>query len=289
MKLIIQPDAGLTPLLQAIDRARRTIDIVIFRFDRADIARALEAAVKRGVTVRALIAHTNRGGEKRLRKLEMELLNAGITVARTADDLPRYHGKMMLVDSMLYVFGFNYTKLDIEKSRSFGIATRDVRLVKEAAALFEADRVRQPYSPGYDRLVVSPETSREILTAFLRKAKKQLLIYDAQVSDNAIQGVIRDRVRAGVEVRIIGKLEKDLSGVEVRKLVPLRLHVRAMVRDGATVFVGSQSLRRLELDGRREVGVVLKDARLARQIQAVFEADWAKSAPSKSEPAAAAG
>jgi phosphatidylserine/phosphatidylglycerophosphate/cardiolipin synthase-like enzyme len=289
MKLIIQPDAGLAPLLQAIDRARKSIDIVIFRFDRAELAKALKAAVKRGVTVRALIAHTNRGGEKRLRKLEMELLDAGITVARTADDLPRYHGKMMIVDSMLYVFGFNYTKLDIEKSRSFGIATRDVRLVKEAAALFEADRVRQPYSPGYDRLVVSPETSREILTAFLRKAKKQLLIYDTQVSDNAIQGVIKDRVRAGVEVRIIGKLEKDLAGVEVRKLVPLRLHVRAMVRDGAIVFVGSQSLRRLELDGRREVGVVVKDARLARQIQTVFEADWAKSAPSKSEPAAAAG
>src|SRR5919107_690166 len=127
------------PLLKAVRKARKTIDIVIFRFDRVELEKALEAAVARGVVVRALIAHTNRGGEKSLRRLELRLLNAGVTVARTADDLPRYHGKVLLVDDSLYVFGFNYTKLDIEKSRSFGIMTRDKRLFKEACALFEAD------------------------------------------------------------------------------------------------------------------------------------------------------
>ena len=94
MKLIIQPDDGLTPLLKAVRRARKTIDIVIFRFDRVELEKALEAAVTRGVVVRALIAHTNRGGEKSLRRLELRLLDAGVTVARTADDLPRYHGKI---------------------------------------------------------------------------------------------------------------------------------------------------------------------------------------------------
>ena len=58
--------------------------------------------------MRALIAHTNRGGERNLRKLELRLLEAGVTVARTADDLTRYHGKMMIVDDTLHVFGFNY-------------------------------------------------------------------------------------------------------------------------------------------------------------------------------------
>ena len=47
MKLIIQPDDGVTPLMKAIRRARKTIDIVIFRFDRLELERALEAAVTR--------------------------------------------------------------------------------------------------------------------------------------------------------------------------------------------------------------------------------------------------
>jgi cardiolipin synthase A/B len=285
VKLIIQPDDGLMPLLKAIRRARKTIDIVIFRFDRIELERALEAAVTRGVIVRALIAHTNRGGEKSLRRLQARLVDAGVTVTRTADDFPRYHGKLLVVDDALYVFGFNYTKLDIEKSRSFGVMTRDRRMVKEAGALFDADCARQPYSPAYPRLVVSPETSRELLTAFIREAKKQLLIYDAQLSDTLMHRVLQDRLRAGVEIRVIGHLEKHLAGAECRRLLDLRQHVRAIVRDGTACFIGSQSLRKLELDGRREVGVIVTDPRIAKRVQAVFEADWAQAGtPAKPQP-----
>ena len=282
MKLITQPDDGATPVIKAIDKARKAIDIVIFRFDRSDIEKALHDAVKRGVVVRALIAHTNKGGEKHLRKLELPLLDAGATVARTADDLTRYHGKMMIVDNTtLHVYGFNYTKLDIDKSRSFGIVTRDRRLVSEAIKLFEADALRQTYSPSHRRLVVSPENSRAVLTDFIKGARQQLLIYDAQVSDNAIQKVLQERADAGVEIRIIGTLEKSLSGVKVRKLSDQRLHVRAIIRDAREAFIGSQSLRRLELEGRREVGVIIKNGGIVRRIQAVFEADWRKKSRKK--------
>ena len=275
MKLIIQPDDGITPLVKAVRNAKRRVDILIFRFDRSELEKALEAAVSRGVSVRALIAHTNRGGEKILRKLELRLLDAGVSVTRSADDLPRYHGKMMLVDDTLHVFGFNYTKLDIEKSRSFGVATKDKRLVKEATALFEADCARQSYSPAHDRLVVSPESSRAVLAAFIKKARKQLLIYDAKVSDRLMLRLLAERAKTGVEIRMFGKVGKGASGVEARKLPDLRLHVRAIIRDGSAAFMGSQSLRKLELDGRREVGIIIRDARVARKMQAVFETDWA--------------
>jgi cardiolipin synthase A/B len=279
VKLIIQPDEGITPLLQAVKRAKQSIDIVIFRFDRPELEKALAAAVARGVTVRALIAHTNRGGEKNLRKLEMRLLAAGVIVARTADDLTRYHSKMMIVDGTLHVLGFNYTRLDIERSRSFGVVTSDKPLVKEAASLFNADCTRQTYTPGHDRFVVSPESSRKLLTAFLGKAKTQLLIYNVKISDRMVLRTLEERHKAGVEIRVIGKVEKGLSGVETRKLAGLRLHVRAIVRDSSAVFVGSQSLRKLELDGRREVGVIVNDSKAAKKIQSVFESDWVASKP----------
>src|SRR6476620_10258515 len=148
MKLIVQPDAGIAPIVTAIKQARKSVDILIFRLDRLEIARALEAAVARGVRVRALTAHQNRGDTKSLRKLEMNLLEAGVTVSRTADDLVRYHGKMMIVDSrILHVYGFNFTALDIQKSRSFGVITKNQKLVKEASRLFEADFDRHPYKP----------------------------------------------------------------------------------------------------------------------------------------------
>src|SRR4051794_32976082 len=122
MKLIIQPGDGVSPLVKAIADAKKSIEILIFRFDRVEIEHALVNAVGRGVEVRALIAYTNRGGEKSLRALEMRLLAAGVTVSRTADDLIRYHGKMMIVDEQdLYLMAFNFTDLDIEDSRSCGV------------------------------------------------------------------------------------------------------------------------------------------------------------------------
>ncbi|CAN5837643.1 hypothetical protein BH18ACI5_BH18ACI5_13680 [soil metagenome] len=281
MKLIIQPEDGLAPVVRTVRKAKKSIDIAIFRFDQTELEEALGAAVDRGVVVRALIAHTNRGGEKTLRKLELRLLRAGVMVARTADDLPRYHGKFMVADGVLHVFGFNYTKLDIEGSRSFGLITSDAKVVKEAVSLFEADSTRQPYAPSHARLVVSPETSRARLAGFIKAAKKQLLIYDEQVSDNAIQKILQERATAGVEVRVLGKVEKNLEGIERRKLARYRLHVRAIIRDGAAVFVGSQSLRKLELDGRREVGLIIINTKIAKKMMAVFDADWEASAQGK--------
>src|SRR5262245_5147086 len=165
----------------------------IFRLDRKQIEKALEAAVKRGVAVRTLIAHTARGGEKELRRLEQRLLEIGATVSRTADDLVRYHGKMMIVDrSQLYVLGYNLTRIDIDKSRSLGIATRKRDLVAEALKLFEADFDRKPYQTSAPYLLVSPVNSRDRLSAFIRKARRQLLIYGV-VTDRRMVHLLNER------------------------------------------------------------------------------------------------
>ena len=283
MKLITQPDDGIAPLLVAIKKAKKTIDIVIFRFDRMELEKALAAAVGRGVVVRALVAHTNRGGEKRLRRLEMAFLQSGVAVCRTADDLTRHHGKMMIVDGELYVLGFNYTELDMNRSRSFGIVTREASLVKAASALFQADSTRQPFEANHKHLVISPETTRKLLTEFIKGAKKELLIYDEKVSDKAMLKLLRERVAAGVEVKVIGKVVPPVPGIETVKSPRLRLHVRAMVRDRKLAFVGSQSLRRPQIDGRREIGVIAPNEKIAATLARVFDQDWS-DAVVKPEP-----
>ena len=42
MNLIIQPEAGLAPVVKAIKRARQTVDLAIFRIDREEIDKALD-------------------------------------------------------------------------------------------------------------------------------------------------------------------------------------------------------------------------------------------------------
>ena len=275
MSLIVEPDDGIGPVVSAIHRAKTSIDIGIFRLDRGDIAKALRAAATRGVRVRTLIANTNRGGAGRLRQLEQDLLKTGASVRRTDDDLRRYHNKMMIVDrTTLYVLGFNYTALDVDKSRSFGIVTKKRALVQEALRLFEADSLRQPYTPRLKAFVVSPVNARAGLAAFLKGARKQLLVYDPKLTDAAMIRILHERLSVGVSVRILGKLGKRGVGLSAERFPGKRLHVRAIVRDGAQAFVGSQGLRQLELDGRREVGLIVTDRKVVARMTAVFEADW---------------
>ena len=283
MNLIIQPEAGLAPVVKTIKRARRTVDLAIFRIDREEIEKALGAAVQRGVRVRVLVAHTNRGGEGRLRKFEQRMLEAGVTVTRTGDEFVRYHGKYMIVDDTLHLFAFNLTTADTTRSRSFGVSTRDTSAVREALTLFDADCSRQPFGPKKSPLVVSPETAREALTSFVKGARRQLLIYDVNVQDPAFVKLLKAQAAAGVDVRVIGKFKGSGDAIGVRPLKSLRLHARAIIRDGSRAFVGSQSLRRPELNQRREVGVVITNAAVARKLRDVFEADWLESAASKEE------
>jgi phosphatidylserine/phosphatidylglycerophosphate/cardiolipin synthase-like enzyme len=289
VKLIVQPDDGIAPLVAAVKSAKKTIDIVVFRFDRRELETALKAAVDRNVAVRALIAYTNRGGDKNLRKLERRFLEAGVIVARTADDLSRYHGKMMIIDDrVLYLLSFNFVHLDIDESRGFGIVTKNAKFVRESRKLFEADAARQPYTAGLNTFLVSPLNARKELSAFIKKARKQLLIYDPQITDPQMIRLLQDRVKAGVDVRIIGRVAKRGSDLKAAPLTTMRLHTRTMIRDRHQAFVGSQSLRNAELSSRREIGLIVRDPKVVNSLLAVFEKDWtSKNLAGDQEPARA--
>jgi phosphatidylserine/phosphatidylglycerophosphate/cardiolipin synthase-like enzyme len=284
VKLIIEPEAGVGPLLAAIARAKKSVEIAIFRFDRRDIEIALKAAAAaKRVGVTAVIAFANRGGEQNLRRLESRFLDAGIIVARSASDLSRYHGKYILIDRReLYVLSFNFTHLDIGHSRGFGIVTTNPNWIREAIRLFEADCTHTPYVPARktDTFVVSPTNSRKVLGAFLQGAKTQLLIYDPKISDPEMLRILHDRAKAGVEIKVIGTVA-GRPGFDVQKLGGTRLHTRTIIRDRHQAFVGSQSLRRAELDSRREVGVIVRDAPVVRKLIETFEGDWTSTSARK--------
>ncbi len=288
MKLLVQPQDSVTPLIRGIDTAKKSVEIVIFRFDRREVEQALRKAVSRGVFVHALIARTNRGGEENLRKLEMRLLDSGVTVARTSDDLLRYHDKFMIIDrTTLYLMAFNLTYLDIERSRSFGIITKNNRMVQEAIKLFESDIKRQTYTPGLSSFVVSPVNARLQLSNFIRGAKRELLIYDPHISDRSMIRLLEERARAGINLQIIGRVTRVSAKLPVRKSLGFRLHTRTIIRDRSQAFVGSQSLRQVELDARREAGLILRDSKVVARLIKIFEDDWATAqtqAPQKDEP-----
>jgi cardiolipin synthase len=208
----------------------------------------------------------------------MRFLEAGITVGRTADDLIRYHGKIMIVDRRtLYLLSFNFVHLDIDHSRSFGIVTKSAKVVQEAVKLFETDLNRQTYIAGSNALIVSPANARKEISTFIKHARKQLLIYDTKIADKQIMKLLEAHAEAGLDIKIIGSISARGAKLEVRPLTSMRLHTRTIVRDGSQAFIGSQSLRQPELDLRREIGIIVRDPSVVKSLTSTFEEDWLAS------------
>ena len=82
------------------------------------------------------------------------------------------------------------------------------------------------------------------------------------------------------------RLRGKEGDIDTRSLATMRLHVRAIVRDGTRAFVGSQSLRTDELESRREVGLIITNPAVARKLLQIFDADWADSGKRKAKKAA---
>jgi phosphatidylserine/phosphatidylglycerophosphate/cardiolipin synthase-like enzyme len=110
-----------------------------------------------------------------------------------------------------------------------------------------------------------------------------VLVYDVNIQDPESTKLLKQLAADGVDVRVLGKFKGAGDTIGVRPLKPLRLHARTIIRDGSRAFVGSQSLRRPELNQRREVGVIITNVAVARKLRDIFEADWLDSAASKEE------
>ena len=121
---------------------------------------------------------------------------------------------------------FNFTNPDIERSRSFAVITDDKDIVREAIQLFDADSKRLAYTPQLDTFVVSPVNERKLLSEFIKGAKTDLLIYDPAVTDPAMGRILDERAKAGVRIRLLGRLSQKCRAWKCTRCLCDCIHAR---------------------------------------------------------------
>jgi cardiolipin synthase A/B len=281
VSLIIQPGDSFFPIVGAIDSATQSIKMTIFRMNDPIVKDALRNAVIRGVKVQILVAIDSKGWIKRNKKLTEDLAKLGVEVkAQRADKdkIRRYHYKFMLVDhSHSMILTFNPTQKNLHYTRDFGVIIRDEEITEELRRLFDADWNKQKFTPATSPLVISPYNSRERLIQLLKSATHSIRILDAKINDTEVVGVLAKQAAAGIDIKIISRLSdlpNLLPNLEVRKLARYKLHAKCIVVDGKRFFLGSQNLRAVSLDQRRELGIIIEDHAIAARIERVFTEDW---------------
>jgi phosphatidylserine/phosphatidylglycerophosphate/cardiolipin synthase-like enzyme len=281
LSLIIQPGDSFFPLVDAIDSATHTIKMTIFRMNDPIVRDALSYAVARKVKVQALISMMSKGWTRRNKKLAEDLSKLGIQVRvprSRKEKIKRFHYKFMTIDDVLsLILTFNPTQKNLHYARDFGVLLRDHEITTELNRLFDADWHGQVFRPEPLPLVISPYNSREKLLDLIGSANRTIKIMDAKVQDQEILGLLLRKAAAGCEVKLISRdiyYDEVVPNFHVRALARYKLHAKCIITDGARFFVGSQNLREVSLDRRREVGIITEDPAMARRIERVFDEDW---------------
>jgi len=280
-ELIIEPEAGRKPLLDAIQHANNAIDVVIYGFTDEILRDALLAAQQNKKTIRILIEpHPYRNETENdftIRTINQNNLH----YANPAFQLT--HQKTIIIDqNTAYILTFNFTHSSFKKQRNFAIKITDPNTVQEIEQVFNADWQHQNTETHQATLVWSPVNSREKLMQLLRSATTSIDIYSENLTDYKTIGELAKAARRGIIVRILSsKLprEKALNyinnaGVQIQKSTDLEIHAKVIIIDHNKALLGSMNLTQPSIEKNRELSILTTDETVIQQLENTFNHDW---------------
>jgi len=295
-RLIVQPDDGAEPVLELIAAAKKSLRTTQFTLDDERFVDAIVAAHRRGVKAQVMLNPHKSSGERANDATFDRLKRAKVAVQWTNPRFPVTHQKSLLIDAQLGLIAtFNLSEKYFGETRDHGVITEDPVHLKVMNQAFEADWKRAAFhpEPGSD-LIWSPDNARLRVAEFIDEARHQLDIQHPKFVDAPIVDRIAAARARGVHVRLLCGGKHGLSPwdvadtfsslrilerleVKVRRQKHLKLHAKLVLADGRRALLGSMNIDRSAFDVRRELGVVLSDEGIVKQLGELFEHDWHKA------------
>lgn len=299
-RLIVEPDEGRAPFLDAIRSARTSITLTTYQLSDGQLVGALQEARQRGVKVRLQYNYYSFADYT----ADPNAWAVGQLTAAGAEARPgqKYflvtHEKAMVVDGgTAYVMGLNFAKSYFSGTRDFGYVTSDPVLVGEITRFFEADWTGVPAVPAAEGLAWSPVNARAKMTALVDNARRTLDIYNELALDKKMLAAMCAAARRGVKVRFInaaahpkeegkedpnkpGREQLAAAGVKVKVITSPFIHAKAILADNgspaAKAYIGSGNFSAVSFDRNRELGVISSEKQVLDSLQKVFDQDWAR-------------
>lgn len=295
-RLIVLPDDTARPLIDALDGARRSVNIRMFLFTDPDMVQAVKAAEKRGVKVRVMLNPQRRDGSAENEQTRKALADSGVEVRDSSPAFALTHQKSMVIDGETgYVESLNWETRDLTQTRDYAVITADALEVSEMLRCFEADWTQTEFKPDpKSRLIWCPNNGRARIAAFIDSAQHTLWLQNERYQDTVvIERLVRAMAR-GVKVHIMArpphnlKQEKLIEGVgglrimrdvgaKVHQLKHLKLHGKMLIADAARAIIGSINLAPGSFDERRELAIETDAPEVIERLRTITHGDWANS------------
>ncbi len=289
IKLFVEPEAGESVILDAINTAHHSIWLEMYLLTDTSIIQSLENAAHRKVDVRVMLEPAPYGGGSPQDVLD-ELKLAGITVKTTSPNYTLTHEKGMVIDgNTAFIMSCNFTYSALNgANREYGVIDTLALDVQSVMDIFNADWKRVSPHISNTNLVVSPTNARAALTTLISSAKKTLVLEEEEMLDENIQQALVNAAQHGVRVQVLlptpyaGQSDNNTAGivllkkggVQVKEDPQLYIHAKMIVADGVQAFIGSENISAPSLDGNRELGILLTDKEMLVTLQKTFQQDW---------------
>jgi cardiolipin synthase A/B len=296
--LIIEPEMGRAPLLNAISNAQQSVDLVMYGLTDEQFTHALINAQTNHKNVRILLQHYPYLSTDENERAINELQAAHMNLHWPDDKFKLTHQKTFLLDgNKALVLTFNLTHSSFTKERNFGLLITDPNQVAKIQRVFDADFAHANENIQDVDLIFSPDDSREKLLALIRQAHTSLNIYAEGLSDYQIVGALAKAARHGVQVNILTSLYNkkpaakqfgylERAGVNIHFSKRYLIHAKVMIIDDNEAVLGSINFTRQSINNNRELSVITHDPAIIKQLSHTFINDWHDSATLATTPSA---
>jgi phosphatidylserine/phosphatidylglycerophosphate/cardiolipin synthase-like enzyme len=289
----IQPSDSGAALLAAIKGAKKSVHMTMYMLTSNEMIGALVDVKQGGKDVKVVLNKSFPTPDNPNEGTFTTLKNKGVSVVWASSGYTFTHAKTILIDGTKAVIStMNLTYSSPTSNREYIATDTDAQDVADLEEVFDADFAGKAVSLA-TKLVLSPssantlESPRSQLKRLIESAKTSLDVEVEALSDGVLVDAIVAAHQANVDVRVVvdpTTLNTTAQNDAVAKLkqgaVPLRglktpdVHAKAIVADGARVFVGSHNFTVNALDANREVGVLTDAAGEAKKVSDAIRGDF---------------
>lgn len=282
-QLIIEPEMGRAPIINAINETETGLRLVMYGFTDKEILQALLAQKSKGKEIRVILEKKPYKNEEQNKKTFAAFKRHKIDWQGKIKAYRLIHEKALMIDgSKAIIMTFNFTNSTFKKARNFALIIDDPKRVQGINALFEADWQHYSYHAELPDLIISPDNSRLKVTKLLKSARKSIKIYAQNVSDYEIIGTLATIAKSGVEVKILtsGDLKDkqaaylSQAGVQIGKCKKYYIHAKVIIIDDKMAILGSLNLTRASFDNNRELSIVTTEPSIITALLTTFNIDW---------------
>ena len=284
LQVIAEPQAGVSPFMQMIDGAHKSVDLTMYELFDHQVEHALATDAARGVDVRVVLNGGYYSDHESTNASAYDYLRShGVHVRYSPTYFALTHQETLTVDgreSAIMTLNFDER---YSSGRDYAVLDRQPADVAAIEAAFNADYAGQRVTAGAGTgdLVWSPGAASTVLQ-MIASATRSIDLEDEEMAYAPATARLCAAERRGVAVRVVMtyatewrsaliRLARCGVGVHLYHGERYYIHAKLLIVDGRSALVSSQNLSTGSLQYNRELGITVAGAAVTGLTRAFAE------------------